>query len=141
MEYTDSDIRRQVTTSPHSEVAISLPVDASRGVPTGCAAHDQHRQPAAAGELRLGAALASQRFLEPGDVPVAVELAALFRVQRHALEPESLVQLDRLRVGQGDAGIRAMQVFALERFEQRLVEPRTRAPADRVGSEIDARLD
>src|SRR5205807_8736735 len=90
MEYTEPDIRCQLLES-----------------------HHRHRQPAAAGDRRLGADLAPQRFLEPGHVPVAAELASLLGVVRRTFEAEPLVQLNRRRVGEGDADVRTMHVFAL----------------------------
>src|SRR5260370_14483029 len=83
---------------------------------------------------------ASQRLFVPADIPVAVELAPLFCEMGDTLEPHPLVQSDRGLVGQGDPGIRAMQVFPLELLEELLIECGSDAAPDGVGSKVDAVL-
>src|ERR1051325_2341686 len=61
----------------------------------------------------LGVGLLVQRLLEPGDVPVAAELATGLGEHPHALEAEPLVERDRLRVRERDPRVRAVEVLAL----------------------------
>jgi hypothetical protein len=56
-------------------------------------------------------------------------------------EAEAFMEGYRCRVRQGDPGICAMYVFALDSFEQLLLEPRARAPPNRFQHKIDAGFD
>src|SRR4051812_49659152 len=94
------------------------------------ALHDLHR-PGVAGcrrpaRGRQTASLIVPRtlkgLLEPAHVPVPTQLATHLPVGAYLEETEPAVQRDRGVVGQRDAGIRAMDVLATQRLEQRGVE-------------------
>src|SRR5262245_44657678 len=68
--------------------------------------------------------------LEPRHVPERVELAAHRAEGPDRLEPEPLVQADRRRVRQADAGDDAVDVLVADRVEQRSIQRAAASASD-----------
>src|SRR5438094_10228940 len=80
-------------------------------------------------------------LLEPGDVPVPLELPALLAVETSLPETEGPVQPERRVVRHRYAGVRTVDVFAGDGREQGRVERLADPRASFVRVEIDARHD
>src|SRR5712664_4290928 len=91
---------------------------------------------ASASDLR-----AAQRLFVPAHVPVAVELASLLGEVGNPLEAEPLMERDRRLVGQRDAGVRTVQVLALQLLEELLIEASPDAASNVVGHDVNACFD
>src|SRR5687767_4191529 len=71
-------------------------------------------------------------LLEPSNVPVPVELAALLREVCDLLELEAFVKGERRGVGNGDTGVGSVHVLSRDRLEEGGIESRPDALPGRV---------
>lgn len=83
----------------------------------------------------------SEGTLEPGHIPILLELPANGVKYANGAEAEPLVQRDRRRVRQADAGDDRFDVLALQRVEQCAIERRAAAASHCPRMTVHARFD